>query len=120
MCACIPLVQEAERLGAGGDAGAAAAAKQAEEVEEAIGNSLSSVGEAYTGVKHTQAVAALAAAPAYLVLDLTHLRGLDATGARTMGVVHRQAPGRMPRPEAGCQKFVLPAANRHAIWLASL
>lgn len=35
-----------------------------------------------------QAAAALAAAPAYLVLDLGSVRGLDATGARTMGVVH--------------------------------
>lgn len=35
-----------------------------------------------------QAVAALTAAPSYLVLDLGSVRGLDATGARTMGVVH--------------------------------
>lgn len=40
--------QEAERLGAG------PAAKQAEEAEEAIGNSLQTMGEAYIGVKHTQ------------------------------------------------------------------
>lgn len=39
----------------------------------------------------SQAVAALAVAPAYLVLDLSHVQGLDATGARTMGVVHRWA-----------------------------
>lgn len=38
-----------------------------------------------------QAVAALAVAPAYLALDLSHVQGLDATGARTMGVVHRWA-----------------------------
>lgn len=37
-----------------------------------------------------QAVAAVSVAPAYLVLDFEHVRGLDATGARTMGVVHRR------------------------------
>lgn len=41
-----------------------------------------------------QAVAALSVAPAYLVLDFSHVRGLDATGARTMGVVHRWGGGR--------------------------
>ena len=37
-----------------------------------------------------QAVAAVSVAPAYLVLDFEHVRGLAATGARTMGVVHRR------------------------------
>ena len=53
-----------------------------------------------------QAVAALTAAPAYLVLDFAHVRGLDATGARTMGVVHRHA---MLLLAAACLPARLPA-----------
>lgn len=49
-----------------------------------------------------QAVAAVSVAPAYLVLDFLHVRGLDATGARTMGVVHRQvAMGAFLSPARG-------------------
>jgi SulP family sulfate permease len=35
-------------------------------------------------------VAALAAAPAYLLLDFSGVRGLDATGARTMGTLYAE------------------------------
>lgn len=80
------LQEEAERLG--GRREPEAAAQEQAELEEAMATSLRTVGERFVGVKHTQAAAALAAAPAYLVLDLGSVRGLDATGARTMGVVH--------------------------------
>lgn len=139
-------MQEAERLGGGPPA---EVEERREELEEAIHNSLRTLGEAYLGVKHTQvragrragsssrrswtvcratwvavvvvvvvlvvvsgsgwcvspacplhlsppphpftnvqAVAALRASPAYLVLDFGAVRGLDATGARTMGMVY--------------------------------
>ncbi|KAL4859503.1 putative vacuolar membrane protein [Chlorella vulgaris] len=79
------LQEEAERLGGGPPA---EVEERREELEEAIHNSLRTLGEAYLGVKHTQAVAALRASPAYLVLDFGAVRGLDATGARTMGMVY--------------------------------
>ena len=62
-------------------------------------------------------MAALTAAPAYLVLDFAHVRGLDATGARTMGVVHRQASTAAlllvaaARPPARLPARLLPASQ---------
>ena len=54
-------------VGGSGDLATAASAQQQQEVEEAIETSRRTMGESYVGVKHTQAVAALAAAPAYMV-----------------------------------------------------
>eukprot|EP00887_Chlorella_sp_A99_P004621 scaffold4.g4621.t1 len=44
----------------------------------------------YSGTsKHGSALVAAAAAPRFFLLDFTHARGLDATGARTLGVLLR-------------------------------
>ena len=43
----------------------------------------------YNGSKHGRALVAAAAAPRYFVLDFSHAKGLDATGARVFGVLLR-------------------------------
>lgn len=56
LCAApLPLPQEAERLSPMHQgSGPTAAKSQEDEAEEAIGNSLQTMGERYVGVKHTQ------------------------------------------------------------------
>ncbi|KFM27903.1 Uncharacterized protein C24H6.11c [Auxenochlorella protothecoides] len=57
--------------------------------ELALAEAAARTGEAFSGTRHTQAVAALRAAPRFLVLDFTRVRGMDATGARTFAVLCR-------------------------------
>ncbi|GAB4817875.1 hypothetical protein N2152v2_004921 [Parachlorella kessleri] len=60
-----------------------------ESAELAVDHSRRTVGEGYEALKITQAQEALARAPRYMLLDFTHATGLDATGARTFGILCR-------------------------------
>ena len=60
-------------------------------LEDAIQHSLHSMGEDYSGAKHEQALAALAVAPKFLVIDLSKVTGMDSSGARTIAETVRDS-----------------------------
>jgi SulP family sulfate permease len=82
-------VEEAGRALA--EAGAGSRAEREEHREAAIEHSMRSMGEDYAGGgKHDQAVAALDAAPKFMVLDFAKVTGLDSSGARTLAAAVRE------------------------------
>lgn len=66
-------------------AGAGASAREERRrLEGAIQHSMRATGEDYAGAKHEAALAALAVAPKFLVVDLSGVSGIDSSGARTL------------------------------------
>ena len=80
------LQEAATKLAGPGDS----AIEENQRLEEAIQGTMRSTGEDYSGEKHEQALAALAVAPKFLVLDLSQVTGVDSSGARTVADTVRE------------------------------
>lgn len=83
------LQEAATRLAGPGDS----AHEERQRLEDAILGTMRSTGEDYSGEKHEQALAALAVAPKFLVVDLSMVTGMDSSGARTVADTVRELGG---------------------------
>lgn len=87
--------------------------------EAAIQQSMRSMGEGYAGGKHSAALAALEAAPKFLVIDFSKVTGMDCSGARTIaGVVRDMGQlGVTPIVTGARKKSVLELLSAHDVAL---